>query len=145
MVSGHVMLGPEVAPMQNVFAGQGNNSLRGPNTQVNDPTFDNIQTFAGFRPFLHFTQSDTTVAAHEKNIVVSYNSSAGITLEPFAPGILVFSRVLLSGYSFSSDGGKTFTSGFVPPDICGEISYSSIHCGLLIALLQAAATSETVC
>ena len=43
MVSGHVMLGPEVAPVQNVFAGQGNNSLRGPNTQVNDPTFDNIQ------------------------------------------------------------------------------------------------------
>ena len=115
MASGHVMLGPEVPPIQNFFAGQGRNPLRGPNTQVNDPALDNIQIFPGFRPFLHFTQSETTVAAHEKNIVVSYNTSAGITLEPFAPGILSFSRILFSGYSFSSDGGKTFTSGFVPP------------------------------
>ena len=63
MASGHVMLGPEVPPIQNFFAGQGRNPLRGPNTQVNDPALDNIQIFPGFRPFLHFTQSETTVAA----------------------------------------------------------------------------------
>src|SRR6516225_9710668 len=32
--------------------------LRGGNVQVNDPELDYIQIFPGFRPFLHFTQSE---------------------------------------------------------------------------------------
>src|SRR5207344_1760063 len=34
--------------------------LRGGNTQVNDPALDNIQIFPGFRPFIEFTQSETS-------------------------------------------------------------------------------------
>jgi len=115
LASGPVMLGPEDAPTQNVSLFTGKQPLRGPNTQVNDPALDNTQIFPGFRPFLHFTQSETTVAAFAQNIVVSYNNSAGATLgpNPSGPG-LVFTRLQFSGYSFSIDGGQTWTSGFVP-------------------------------
>ncbi len=112
---GQVMLGPETAPTPTPSLGTGKQPLRGPNTQVNDPALDNIQIFAGFRPFLHFTQSETTVAAFGQNLVVSYNNSAGATVgpNPNGPG-LVFTRLQFSGYSFSSDGGLTWTSAFVP-------------------------------
>src|SRR5436305_6249690 len=46
--------------------------LRGGNVQVNDPTQDYIQTFAGFRPFVHATQSETSMAAFGRNIVATY-------------------------------------------------------------------------
>jgi BNR repeat-like domain len=92
--------------------------LRGGNVQVNDPTFDTIQIFPGFRPFLHLVESETSVAAVGRNIVATYNTSAGLHLipapPPFPPGTLLVDRVNLSGFSTSSDGGKTWTSGFLP-------------------------------
>jgi hypothetical protein len=116
VLSGQVTLGPEEPITQNTSSGNDGEALVGSNVQVNDPALDNIQIFPGFRPFLHFTQSETTVAASGQNIVVSYNNSAGLKLgpNPSGPG-LVFTQILLSGYSFSTDGGKTFTSAFVPP------------------------------
>ena len=112
---GHVLLEPETVPTLSPLVTAGNKPLRGPNTQVNNPALDNIQIFSGFPPFLHYTQSETTVAAHGKNIVVSYNNSAGATLapNPGGPG-LIFTRLQFSGYSFSSDGGRTWTSDYVP-------------------------------
>jgi hypothetical protein len=88
--------------------------LRGGNLQVNDPALDNIQTFAGFRPFVKYTQSETTVAAVGRNIVVSYNNSAD---QPLAlnGGVLTFVHRFLSGFSTSNDGGQTWTSGSIPP------------------------------
>src|SRR5713101_336372 len=114
ILSGQVILGPEEAPTQNVSLDTGKQPLRGPNTQVNDSTLDNAQIFAGFRPFLHFTQSETTVAAKGQDIVVSYNNSAGARLALNSNGAAFFTQLLLSGYSFSNDGGETWTSGFVP-------------------------------
>jgi hypothetical protein len=110
---GRVRLERETIPTFSPLVQAGKNPLRGPNTQVNDPALDNIQIFSGFRPFLHYTQSETTVAAHGQDIVVSYNNSAGITLAPSGSG-LVFTRVQISGYSFSNDGGRTWTSDYVP-------------------------------
>src|SRR5262249_9492181 len=82
--------------------------------QINDPALDNIQTFAGFRPFVNFTQSETSAAAFEQNVVVGYNSSANQTFA-FNPPSLVRTGWTISGYSTSHDGGKTWTSGFIPP------------------------------
>ena len=122
--AGHVLLGPEAIATSSPSVTTGTTPLPSPNTQVNDPALDNIQVFPSFAPFLHYTQSETTVAAAGQNIVVSYNNSAGVTLArtpkagfppPKGPGPgLVFTRVQLSGYSVSSDGGRTWTSGYVP-------------------------------
>jgi hypothetical protein len=89
--------------------------FRGANLQTNDPLLDNIQMFPGFRSFVHSTQSETSVAAFGRTIVSTYNSSAGLHLipNPSGPG-LVFDRIQLSGFSTSTDGGQTFTSGFFP-------------------------------
>jgi hypothetical protein len=84
------------------------------NVQVNDPSLDFTQQFTGFRPFLHATESETSVAAHGQNIVASYNTSAGIHLVQIDPVTLAFDRIQLGGFSTSNNGGKTFTSGFFP-------------------------------
>jgi hypothetical protein len=85
------------------------------NLQVNNPLLDSIQIFTGFRPFVHATQSETSIATFGRSIVATYNTSAGIHLipNPNGPG-LVFDRIQLSGFSVSTDGGKTFKSGFFP-------------------------------
>jgi len=85
------------------------------NVQANDPLQDNIQIFPGFRPFVHFTQSETSVASFGHTVVATYNNSAGIHLipNPSGPG-LVFDRIQISGFSTSTNGGKTFKSGFFP-------------------------------
>lgn len=88
--------------------------LRGGNVQVNDPALDNVQIFPGFRPFVKYTQSETTIAANGQNIVVSYNSSADQPLVPGAGG-LVFVHRYFSGFSTSNDGGTSWISGSVPP------------------------------
>jgi hypothetical protein len=88
--------------------------LRGGNLQVNDPELDYIQTFSGFRPFLHFTQSEVSVAASNRNIVATYNNSAGLHVSPTGSGLVV-DKVQLSGFSVSNDGGQTWSSGFMPP------------------------------
>jgi|KBSMisStandDraft_5_1062788.scaffolds.fasta_scaffold01260_13 hypothetical protein len=90
--------------------------LRGDNVQVNDPSLDYIQIFPGFRPFVHFTQSEVSAAASGRHVVTTYNNSAGIhvTPNPSGPGLIV-DRVRLSGFSVSHDGGQTWASGFMPP------------------------------
>ena len=90
--------------------------LRGGNVQVNDPELDYIQIFRGFRPFVHFTQSEVSVAASNRNIVATYNNSAGLHLSPNpnGPG-LITDQLHLSGFSISNDGGQTWRSGFFPP------------------------------
>jgi hypothetical protein len=89
--------------------------FRSGNLQVNNPLFDSIQIFPGFRPFVHSTQSETSVAVFGRTIVATYNASSGIHLipNPTGPG-LVFDRIQISGFSTSTDGGKTFTAGFFP-------------------------------
>jgi hypothetical protein len=89
--------------------------LRGGNVQVNDPAQDYLQIFTGARPLLHAVQSETSMAAFGRNIVVTYNNSTGIHVipSPSGPG-LVIDRVNLSGFSSSTDGGQTWNSGFIP-------------------------------
>ena len=88
--------------------------LRRGNVQTNDGSLDNIQIFPGTRPFVKFTQSETSVAAHDRNIVAVYNTSANQPIVQSGPN-LAFTRRLLSGFSVSNDGGTTWTSGFIPP------------------------------
>ena len=89
---------------------------RGGNLQVNDAANDYIQIFSGFRPFVHATQSEVSSAASGRNIVVTFNDSSGLHLSPnpSGPGLIV-DKVRLSGFSFSNDGGQTWTSGSMPP------------------------------
>jgi hypothetical protein len=89
--------------------------LRGDNPQVNDPALDYTQIFPGFHPFVRFTQSEVSTAAFNRNIVITYNTSAGIHVSPnpSGPGLIV-DRVLLSGYSVSNDGGQTWRTSCRP-------------------------------
>ena len=89
--------------------------LRGVNAQSNDGSLDNLQVFPGFRSFLEVTQSETSLAASGRRMVMGYNSSANQPLQQLPSGGLVFLRRFLSGFSASDDGGLTWTSGFVPP------------------------------
>jgi hypothetical protein len=90
--------------------------LRGGNLQVSDPNFDYVQIFPGFRPFVRATQSEVSAAAFGRNIVATYNNSAGLHVSPnpSGPGLIV-DRVQLSGYSVSNDGGQTWKSAYMPP------------------------------
>jgi hypothetical protein len=94
--------------------------LRGGNVQVNDPAQTLIQIFPGFRPFVRATRSEVAAAASGRNIVVTYNNSTGLHVSPNpnGPGLVV-DRVMISGYSTSNDGGKTFKSAFMPPSVQG--------------------------
>jgi hypothetical protein len=85
------------------------------NLQVNDPALDRIYRVPGQRPFEESTQSETTIASFGKDIVVGYNSSADQPVEAVPPSGFRYLHRHLSGYSASHDGGKTWTSGFVPP------------------------------
>lgn len=94
--------------------------LRGPNRQVNDPALDHRTIFPFTRPFVFHTQSEVSVAASGRNIVAAYNTSAGAEVSQIAPGVLAFTKLLLSGFSTSNDGGQTWKSGFIPP-FAGDI------------------------
>src|SRR5207248_3580861 len=125
--------------------------LRGGNVQVNDPNQDYIQVFPGFRPFVHSTQSETSAAAFGRNVVVTYNNSAGIHLRPASPGPgLVVDRVQLSGFSVSNDGGQTWKSGFIPPSAGGAETFGDPSVGVYrhgafyFANLAADATHGTI-
>jgi hypothetical protein len=90
--------------------------FRGGNVQMNVPSTDYMQIFTGFRPFVHASQSEVSTAAFGQNIVVTYNDSTGIhvTPNPSGPGLIV-DQVLLSSFSVSNDGGRTWTRGRMPP------------------------------
>ncbi len=90
--------------------------FHGDNVQVNNPALDHIQIFEGFRPFVLTTESETSVRAFGRNVVATYNSSAGVHFipNPSGPG-LVADRLFLTGFSSSTDGGHTWKSGFMPP------------------------------
>ena len=105
--------------------------LRGGNVQVNDPALDYIQIFPRFRPFVYATQSETSAAAFGPNIVVTYNTSAGIHLipNPSGPG-LIADQVLLSGFSTSNDGGQTWKSGFIPNSVGGTGTFGDPSVGV---------------
>ena len=57
----------------------GDVQFRGGNVQVNDARLDNIQIFPGFRPFVRFTQSETSLPSYKKDIVATYNSPQAST------------------------------------------------------------------
>jgi hypothetical protein len=87
----------------------------GGNVQVNNPKQDYVQIFTGFRPFVRATQSETSLAAFGRNIVVTYNDSTGIHVipNPTGPGLIV-DRVTISGFGVSHDRGATWKTGFIP-------------------------------
>jgi hypothetical protein len=105
--------------------------LRGGNVQVNVPSRDYVQVFTGFRPFVHATQSEVSTAAFGRNIVVTYNDSTGLHVSPnpSGPGLVV-DRVLLSGFSSSTDGGRTWTSAFMPPPAGGGGTFGDPSVGV---------------
>jgi len=87
------------------------------NTQANDDDLDHTVTLpeAQTRPFEFATQSETSAVMNGRHIVVGYNSSAG-SVAQFFPGFgPAFTQLSFSAFSTSHDGGKTWTSGFVPP------------------------------
>jgi hypothetical protein len=87
------------------------------NVQVNDPALDNIKFFPGTRPFESSIQSETSIAAFGDDIVVGYNSSADqLVVQDPVTGALRRVFIHFSGFSASHDGGKTWVSGFVPPN-----------------------------
>ncbi|WP_437849810.1 sialidase family protein [Sorangium sp. So ce363] len=90
---------------------------RGENVQVNDPALDKIHEFSTdppTRPFVNVTQSETSIAADGRNIVVAYNTSSGVK-PVLRDGAIVFETVFFSGFSTSNDSGRTWESGFIPP------------------------------
>src|SRR5262245_1716264 len=100
------------------------------NVQINDPALDHIVTFdpsvVATRPFEFSTQSETSAVSDGKHVVVGYNSTANSTVQFFPGRGLAFTKLMFSGFSVSHDGGRTWTSGFVPsvpPDVtltCGD-------------------------
>jgi len=82
--------------------------------QTNDPSLDGFQSFQGAPvTFVKADQAETSMAAAGNNIVVGYNSSAGIVFSDAAGDI---SKLLLDGFSVSHDAGKTWKSGFIPAE-----------------------------
>ncbi len=69
-----------------------------PNVLVNNPAEDSHQTD-------QTTQSETTVAVHGSNVVVGFNDSQR-ALQPF-----LTAGFNLSGYAYSTNGGRSFTDG----------------------------------
>jgi hypothetical protein len=82
--------------------------------QVNDAALDHIQTLAGFPPFMSFDQSETSLAAFNRNIVATYNTNAGIIFSLDSSGGLIWEQALATGFSVSNDDGATWKTGFIP-------------------------------
>ena len=77
------------------------------NVLVNNPGEDSHQTD-------QTTQSETTVAVHGSNVVVGFNDSQ-IFLQPF-----LTAGSNLTGYAYSTNGGRSFTDGGALPNPPGE-------------------------
>jgi hypothetical protein len=89
----------------------------GNDVQVNDPALDYIfapTVTPPTRPFEFATQSETSVASFGSNVVVAYNTSAGVKNQQVGNQI-VRVQTFLTGFSSSHDDGRTWTSGFAPP------------------------------
>jgi hypothetical protein len=117
--SGNLPQGPGLGPISLESGGGGRGGGDLLNFQVNDAALDHIVTFDPTvivtRPFEFSTESETSLVARGRHVVVGYNSSAGAEVQ-FFPGFgLAFTRLQFSGFSTSHDGGRTWTSGFVPP------------------------------
>src|SRR2546425_12429643 len=67
------------------------------NVRVNDPSLDTHQVD-------QTTQSETTIAVAGSNVAVGYNDSQ-------QTGLFLTAGSDLTGYSYSRDGGKSFTDG----------------------------------
>ena len=79
-----------------------------PNVRVNNPAADH----AGVG---QTTQSETAIAVSGSNVAVGYNDSAG--------GIVSYvAGDNLTGYSYSTDGGQTFTDGGPLPNYAGNVN-----------------------
>src|SRR5262249_10334309 len=75
------------------------------NIQVNDGSLDHITKLMGPAPLVLYTQSETALAVYGSHIVAAYNTSV------FQASNYLF----VTGFSTSTDGGLTWTSGFLPP------------------------------
>jgi hypothetical protein len=80
------------------------------NVRVNNPALDTHQTD-------QTTQSETSIAVSGQNVAVGYNSSQHGLQILTAGGNL-------TGYGYSSDGGRTFTDGGVLPNAAGQVNVS---------------------
>jgi len=86
------------------------------NVQANDPALDHIARFnvtPPTRPFEFATQSETSAVRSGNHITVGYNSSADSVVTQIG-NALFFTQLKFSGFSTSHDGGRTWSSGFVP-------------------------------
>ncbi len=72
------------------------------NVQVNDPSLDTHQVD-------QTTQSETTIAVAGSNVAVGYNDSQ-------QTGLALTAGSDLTGYSYSTDGGNSFTDGGALPN-----------------------------
>jgi hypothetical protein len=113
---------PHLVSAQTIFGPSG------PDIQVNDPSLDLIQYPPGASyPFENATESEATVAADGQNIVVSYNSTAGLQVSKVDGnqygGTIHFSHNYSSAYSVTHDGGVTWRSGFIPPSAGSIATY----------------------
>jgi hypothetical protein len=77
------------------------------NVRVNDP--------GGDRRIDQTTQSETTIAVHGNNVAVGYNDSQQTLL-------FLTAAASITGFSFSTDGGRTFTDGGALPDAPGQVN-----------------------
>jgi hypothetical protein len=80
-----------------------------PNVRVNDPARDRHQQD-------QTTQSETTIAVAGRNVAVGYNDSQQSLL-------FTTQGSSLSGYSYSRDGGRTFTDGGPLPNRPGYVNF----------------------
>jgi hypothetical protein len=114
------------------------------NVRVNDPAADRFQVD-------QTTQSETSVAVVGSNVAVGYNDSQQALLA-------LTDGVDLSGYSFSSDGGRTFTDGGTLPnplnfvnigdpwltsDRAGRMYYATLTYGGNVGNLEVAVARST--
>lgn len=86
------------------------------NVQANDPALDHIVRFnvtPPTRPFEFATQSETSAVRDGRHVVVGYNSSAGAVVTQIG-NALFFTQLKFSAFSTSHDGGRTWSSGFIP-------------------------------
>jgi hypothetical protein len=113
LASGETIAGGSAAPITAQGADPPSASS---DIQVNDPKLDHIQDFGVHYPWEFSTQAETSIAYNGNDIVIGYNSGAGVFRNSTNTG---FSQSLVSGYSVSHDGGNTWTSGFIPPPVNG--------------------------